>query len=163
MVLLEWNASQGRRSRRPVVIAVGASKRDHNTAPSPDRDTAYLRLADVRVSTSEEARRLIMATPPEPDFPISTGWGVAPLVTKMLRKRLGSSALVSNLGRVDGRGIVDHIVLFPCATGPSGVAVGLTSVDDTTNLLVRVRRADLSERAAQEIHARIARHLQAGI
>jgi hypothetical protein len=163
LALLDWNAVQGRRSHRPVVIAVGASKRDHTQAPSPDRETAYLRLADVDVSASAKARELLMATPPEPDFPVSTGLGIAPMVTKVLRNRLGSSALVSNLGRVDGRGVVDHIVLFPCATGPSGVAVGLTSVDGTTNLLVRARRADLSETAAREIHARIARHLEAGI
>ena len=163
LALLEWNASRGDVRRSPVVIAVGASKRDHSKAPTPDRSTAYLRLFDVRAGSSAEARELLAATAPEPDFPVSTGWGLAPKVTRLLRNRLGSSALVSNLGRVDGQGILDHLVLFPCATGPSGIAVGLTSVDRTTNLLVRARRTHFSEAAAREIHRRIGHLVEAGI
>lgn len=135
-----WNQQPGGGRRgRQLVIAMGLSRRPGRPMPAPDRDTAYVRLQADDVVTVGDARAVARDTPPEPEFPLSEGFGVAQLVTKLLGSRLGSTLLVSNLGLVDSPG-VQRLELWPAPAGPAGVAIGLASTSSRTTLTVRLRR-----------------------
>ena len=132
---------------RPLLV-VGASRRS-GPLPAADRHTAYLRLR-VRVDTEvDEVRRALAAVDPEPDFPATSARGVGPLVAHLLRRRLGATALLSNLGEVEGP--LDSIAMFPACSGPRAAAIGLASTSGSTTLSLRTRRAEFD---AHE-HARL--------
>ena len=154
----EWN---GAPSRRPVVVAVGASRRSGEAVPAPDRDTAYLRLDATSLRTSAEAAAALAGTAPEPDFPATRGGGLGPLLTRRLRSRLGATALVSNLGVLSADGSLTRAAFWPVAGGPAGVAVGLVSVGRTTTLTLRARRGDFDRAAAERLHELVAARLAA--
>lgn len=134
-----WNAVH-RARQRPVVVALGLSRRRGTPTPPPDRDSAYARLAADGVESLAHARRLLAQTRPEPAFPVTRAAGFGPIVTRVLGSRLGSSLLVSNLGLV-GQRDVESAEFWPVPTGPAGVCVGLASSPARTTLTVRVRRA----------------------
>lgn len=132
---------------RPLIV-IGASRRS-GSLPAADRQTAYLRLrvpADIEV---DEVRRGLAAVDPEPDFPATSARGVGPVVAHLLRRRLGATALLSNLGRIDGP--VDSVAMFPACSGPRAAAIGLASTSGSTTLSLRTRRAEFD---ADE-HARL--------
>jgi len=138
---------------RPLLV-VGASRRT-GTVPEADRQTAYLRLRVPIGADPGEVRRALAAVDPEPDFPASSVRGFGPRVTHLMRGRLGATALLSNLGRIEGP--VDPIAMFPACSGPRAVAIGLASTPSTTTLSLRTRRADFT--AAE--HARLLSDLAA--
>jgi hypothetical protein len=164
--LEEWNAPAPARVRaRPVSVAIGASTRASGAPHTPDRRTTYLRVARVPAGVSAaEARELVRGTPPEPDFPTTRGAGVGPIVTRLLSSRLGSSVLVSSLGRVDAepRGVVESLAVLPATGGPNAVALGLATTGDTTMLTVRARRAAFGEADADRL-ADLVRDSLAGV
>lgn len=130
----QWSAGS-----RPLVV-VGASRR----APGelhPDRQTAFLRVRLHPAQGRDEVRTALRTVPPEPDFPVTSVGGVGPRVTHLLRRRLGATALLSNLGRLDGRGL-DYVAMFPAASGPRAVAIGLATTPRATVLSLHTRRAD---------------------
>lgn len=133
-----WNARTPARGRR-LVIAMGLSRRPGAPTPVPDRDTAFMRLVATRIRSVADAAALVAATAPEPVFPVSDGGGLGPRFARRLSGRLGSTALVSNLGLVVGDGL-RQVRFWPVPTGPSGVAIGLASVGTETVLTLRVRR-----------------------
>jgi hypothetical protein len=142
-VLAVHDVRRTRPGRRPVLV-VGASRRV-DELPLPDRQTAYLRL---RVGPDTDRSRLTEAIAelrPEPDFPETSAGGVAPLAIRLLRGRLGATAMLSNLGRVDadGGGVLS-LAMYPASSGPRSVAVGLASTATTTTLSLRTRRRDFS-------------------
>lgn len=149
----EWNGAESAGTRRrPVVLAIGASRRPSGSQPSPDRQAAYLRLADVPYPlTVHDARELLRQTPPEPTFPATTGLGIGPLLTRALASRLGSTLLLSNLADVRSLVEIDRLAFFPATGGPSAVAVGLATVAGRSTLTVRARRRDFTEAAATEL------------
>ena len=102
--------------------------------------------ADAEV---DEVRRALAAVDPEPDFPGDVGARGRPRVAHLLRRRLGATALLSNLGRIDGP--VDSVAMFPACSGPRAVAIGLASTSGSTTLSLRTRRAEFD---ADE-HARL--------
>lgn len=136
-----WNlgARRARSAGATVVVAMGLSRRPGTPTPRPDRDTAYVRLVADVVTSTEEATDLIAVTVPEPAFPVSDGRGIAPRVVRMLSGRLGSTLLVSNLGRLEGRDLEDAR-FWPVPAGPAGTAIGLASAGGTTTVSVRLRR-----------------------
>jgi hypothetical protein len=143
------------------MVAVGASRRSGRDLRRPDRHTAYIRVDATSVRTLEQAREALGSTPPEPDFPVSRMGGLGPLVTRPLRARLGSTALVSNLGRLSGDPRLREATFWPVAAGPCGVALGLVTVGSTTTLSLRVRRADFDRAAAQRLLDLVAARLTA--
>jgi hypothetical protein len=159
LALEDWN-EPGRRARRPVVLAMGASRRRATERLRPDRSTAYARLDATEVWTIEQAKAKLDTLHPEPDFPATRALGIGPLVTGVLGSRLGSTALVSNVGRLHGSDLVVRAHFWPSASGPSGVGIGLVSVQDNTVLTVRARRADFDEKAAQRLHGLIGAKLE---
>ena len=91
---------------------------------------------------ADHVRRALAAVDPEPDFPATSVRGVGPRVAHLLRRRLGATALLSNLGLIDGP--LDSIAMFPACSGPRAVAVGLASTRSTTTLSLRTRRTDFT-------------------
>ena len=89
-----------------------------------------------------DLRRAIATVDPEPDFPATSARGIGPRVTHLMRGRLGATALLSNLGTVEGA--VDSIAMFPACSGPRAVAIGLASTPTTTTLSLRTRRSDFT-------------------
>jgi hypothetical protein len=135
-----WNARGPRRARKGrLIVAMGLSRRPGTPMPPPDRDTAYVRLDAHRIDDLATSRDVLAATRPEPAFPQTEGFGIGPLVTKLLSNRLGSSVLVSNLGVVDTPDVTS-IEFWPVPTGPAGVAVGLATTSTTSTITVRARR-----------------------
>jgi hypothetical protein len=130
------------------LLVVGASRRI-STLPQADRQTAYLRLRVPIGASTRDVRRALAATDPEPDFPATSARGLGPRVTRLVRRRLGATALLSNLGRIEGP--VDSVAMFPACSGPHAVAVGLASTSGSTTLTLRTRRVEFS---ADE-HARL--------
>jgi hypothetical protein len=139
-------ASVERRGR--LVVAMGLSRRPGSPVPTPDRDTAYMRLRAQAVATTDDARRLVAETPPEPAFPVRDAGGLGPRVARLLSGRLGSTVLVSNLGLVDSAAI-ESIRFWPVPTGPSGLCLGLASTRTTTTITLRARRRWFSEERAR--------------
>lgn len=136
-----WNteARRRRRSGARVVIAMGLSRRPGTPTPSPDRDTAYVRLVADQVTSTAAATELVRRTVPEPAFPVTDGGGLAPRLVRLLSGRLGSTLLVSNLGLVRGEDLVS-VRFWPVPAGPAGTAIGLASTAHGTNVTVRLRR-----------------------
>jgi hypothetical protein len=125
---------------RPLLV-IGASRRT-GTLPEADRQTAYLRLRVPVDSDEDGVRRALASVDPEPDFPATSVRGVGPRVAHLLRRRLGATGLLSNLGRIAGP--IDSIAMFPACSGPRAVAVGLASTSTTTTLSLRTRRAEFT-------------------
>jgi hypothetical protein len=133
----------GDRGHRGVpLIVVGASRR-LGTLPVADRQTAYVRLRVPVGATPTEVRRSLVTADPEPDFPTTSAGGIGPRVTHLLRHRLGATAVLSNLGRIDGP--IDSIAMFPACSGPRAVAIGLGSTASSTTLSLRTRRSEFGE------------------
>jgi hypothetical protein len=133
-----------------LVVSMGLSRRPGSPVPTPDRDTAYMRLRAGAVRSVDDARTLIDATPPEPAFPVTDGRGLAPRVARLFAPRLGATVLASNLGRVDSAAVAT-IRFWPVPTGPAGVCLGLASTPTTTTLTLRARRRWFSEAAASRL------------
>ncbi len=130
------------------LLVIGASRRTGNL-PQANRETAYLRLRVPVDAAAGQVSRELASVPPEPDFPATSARGAGPRITRLLRRRLGATALLSNLGRIDGP--VESVAMFPACSGPRAVALGLASTAASTTLSLRTRRAEFS--AAE--HARL--------
>ena len=144
--------------RRPTVVAVGLSRRPGSPTPPPDRDTAYARVRTDSVMTIHDAQLLVERLTPEPAFPVTSAGGIGPRVTRLLSSRLGSTLLVSNLGRVD-QPAVTRLEFWPVAAGPAGVSVGLASTPTTTTITTRLRRGWFSNAEGVELATRMAHQL----
>jgi hypothetical protein len=153
-----WNADHGAPSRR-VVVAVGASRR-LAAVPGPDRDTAYFRIAVDAATVAGEVDSRLARTDPEPDFPVTRDRSrFAALATKALRGRLGSSLMVSNLGRLTGAAGLFRLSFFPAAAGVRAVAVGVASTGSATSVTVRMPRADFTAASAARLSQAIAEEI----
>jgi hypothetical protein len=133
-----WNSRRGA-ADHPVVVALGLSRRPGTPTPPPDRDTAFARVPTSDLASFEDARTLLSATQPEPAFPVTTGGGLGPLLTRGLASRLGSTLLLSNLGLV-AQPALERLEFWPVAAGPAGVSLGVASTTDRTTVAVRMRR-----------------------
>jgi hypothetical protein len=156
----DWNAAHGQPTRR-IVVAVGASRR--MAAPTPDRDTAYLRIVVDPPGHAGQIGADLASAEPEPDFPVTRGsWNLAPLATRMLRNRLGSSLFVSNLGRLASGGLLRRVAFFPAAAGPRAVAVGVASTEEATTVTVRMARSSFTDSSAERLCEAITDEIQSG-
>jgi hypothetical protein len=154
-----WNAARGR-ADQPVVVALGLSRRAGTPTPPPDRDTAFARLPATHLTSAVDARRLLSATAPEPAFPVTRVGGVGPLLTRRLASRLGSTLLVSNLGRVAQPGL-RRLEFWPVPAGPAGVSLGLASATDRTTVTLRMRRRWFTDDEAASFATAVVDELEA--
>jgi hypothetical protein len=124
-----------------LLIVVGASRRTGKLAP--DRRTAFLRFNMQTYWDNDVVRAEFAALAPEPDFPETSAGGLGPIVTRLLRRRLGATAQVSNLGLVEGEGLVS-VAMFPSLNGPRAVSFGLATTPSTTTMTIRTRSEDFT-------------------
>jgi len=155
-----WNDRHGSRRRRGgrQVAGIGASRRGGDRL-SPELDSAFLRVALPVRPGDAAVRRLVAARPPEPAYP-HTRSAAPQAVTRALARRLGSTFLVSNLGRVHTGGAVRSLAFHPTASGRSGVAIGAATAGTMTTITIRARRSDFDERAAGELLAAVVDELR---
>ena len=81
-------------------------------------------------------------------------------LTERSPRALGSTVLVSNLGRIDGARDLRALLFHPVAYGRSGVAIGAATVAGRTTVTFRGRAGEfvpqdgraLLERIAAELH-----------
>ncbi|MCX6395367.1 MAG: hypothetical protein NTV23_02650 [Propionibacteriales bacterium] len=140
-VFASWNPAAHGAASRPLLIA-GASRRAQGTL-APDRQTGYLRFRSDPAWDREQVRTSFASTAPEPEFPETSAGGIGPRVTRLLRSRLGGTAQLSNLGVVEGPGLV-YAAMFPALSGPRAVAVGMVSTASSTSLSLRTRGSEFS-------------------
>lgn len=136
------------RGRRPLVV-FGASRRLPGV-PDPDRQTAYFRFPFRPEWSVDRLRAVMSVLEPEPDFPETSARGIGPWVTRALRNRLGSTAILANLGVVRGGG-VRSVAVTPAPSGPHAVALGLASTDAATTVSLRTRRAEFGDTDAENL------------
>jgi len=141
-VLEAFAEHPGSRTARHPLLVIGASRR-LDPVPEPDRRTAYLRLRAGSGLRPDQVASLVADLRPEPDFPETSAGGAAPLAIRLLRNRLGATAMLSNLGLVEGEGL-ESVAMYPATSGPRSVAVGLASTATTTSLSLRTRRRDFT-------------------
>src|SRR5690606_23074580 len=102
----------------------------------------------------------IRGADPEPDFPETSAKGVGPLVTRLLRNRLGYTVNVSNLGVLHCEGLVSGS-MYPALARPMAVGVGLVSTETTSTVSLRMRRSDFTDDEAARLIASVVAHLGA--
>ena len=156
-VFAAW-PSPGRRRRRPLFL-MGASRRRAGVL-EPDRQTAYLRFPLHPNWPVSRIREEFARLEPEPDFPETSAGGLGPFVTRLLRNRLGATALLSNLGVLEGNGL-QSVAMFPAVSGPRAVAVGISTTSSTTTLTLRTRSQDFTRAEAQELLDRVGKRFVA--
>ena len=141
-------ADRGGRPGAHPLLFVGASRRAPRTV-APDRQTAYLRFRVDPGWTTDEVAAAFRGVEPEPDFPETSMLGLAPRLVRPLRNRLGSTAVVSNLGILDGD--VEWVSMFPALSGPAAVGIGLATTATRTTLSVRTRAHEFGRPDADDL------------
>jgi hypothetical protein len=143
-----WNRDRSAPIDR-LVMAVGASRRP-GTAPTLEEGSAYLRLR-LQSTEQEDIRRALGKALPQPAAPALTGLGPLAPFARRLSGRLGSTMLVSNLGRLTGPAELLRVAFYPVAHGRSGVAFGAATVRGVGVLTIRARRRDFDREAARQL------------
>ncbi len=155
----EWNTRRGRSPGR-MIVAVGLSRRP-GSEPTLADQSAYARVT-LGGRGMAAARSALASARPEPAPPQgSRGVAAAARLARPLAGRLGSTLLVSNLGRIEAPDQVRSISFWPVAHGRSGVALGAATVGGTTMLALRARRTSFDQAAATSLLDAIRRHLEA--
>lgn len=128
-----------------VALAVGVSRSGGDATAIRD-DSALLRLRGAE--SAADLRSWLREAAPEPP-PVPPGHGLlarfmglmVALAHRLLWRRLGSTVLVSHLGRVDAPG-VRRLRFHPVTGGGSALALGAVTLNGTTTLTLRGRAAD---------------------
>lgn len=144
-----WNRDRGGRVRRPAV-AIGAS-RVGGTPLRLGNHSALIRLTRMAGVDAAGCRTRLQQAAAQPDEMSGHASGLLHLATsvalRVLRRRLGSTVLVSHLGRVEAP-MVRSLALYPVTGGGSGLSVGAVSLvagDSTTTVVTaRARGAEFS-------------------
>ncbi len=154
-----WNLErQGR--LRPTEIAVGASLRPGDRLTLTD-ESAFVRLR-VTDWSADAIRETLAAGEPEPPAAAVGPMAIALWpVARLLSRRLGSTVLVSNLGRIDGPEGLRSLSFWPVAHGRSGVAVGAATMGGVATITLRARRSDYGADAAEGLITEIIQRLNA--
>ena len=146
-----WNASHGSRTRR-IAVAVGVS-RTGGADLVVGENSGWLRIRNVERLTRPEVSQAVSSAPlvttptgvrrsrPVRDRLVSAG-------LRVMAPRLGSTLLVSHLGRVEATGVED-VAFFPVTGGGSGLALGAVSLSGRTLLTLRARGAQHSNEGLQ--------------
>ena len=125
---------------RHVAVAVGVT-REASAQPIADH-SALLRLRDVEALDVDAVTDQLRHAPTQHAVGGSGGSaGIVRLGLRVLASRLGSTLLVSHLGKVQAHGI-DSLTFHPVTAGGSGVSLGAVTLDGetpTTRLTLRAR------------------------
>lgn len=151
-----WPRRRSSGGRRFLTV-MGASRRVPGTT-APDRQTAYLRIPLRPGWDRSRVAAALAESVPEPDFPETSAKGVGPMVTRLLKNRLGYTVNVSNLGLVHGQGLV-RMAMFPAVNGPQAVGVGVVSTPQHSTVSLRTRRGDFSDAEAESLLGQVVQEL----
>ncbi len=146
-----------RSARSRVRIAVGLSRRGGADADLAD-DSALLRMSGAVLTDASSVRNALRSAPLTPPAPTYAGSAVTEHALRLLAPRLGSSALVSHLGRIAGAGL-EEVVFHPVTGGRSGLSVGAAEVGGRTVLTARARSSWNSDDDLQEFLEVVVRRL----
>ncbi len=129
-------AVRGIGAPRRTAVAIGVA-RPVDDGRILDR-SALLRLRDVEKSSSHQiAEQLRDAATQRPVRP-GSGAGLMQVGLRLLAGRLGSTLLVSHLGKVTAPG-VDRLAFHPVTAGGSGVSLGAVALGGETVVTLRAR------------------------
>jgi hypothetical protein len=136
----DWNERHRRPARR-VTVAVGVATVAGDEAGLRDQ-SAFLRLRHAELLDVDGVRTGLRQAPVQrgggPDRPGPVLGSLLGLGTRLLAGRLGSTVLVSHLGRVDAAG-VQSLEFYPVSGGGSGRSVGAATVAGRTTVTLRAR------------------------
>lgn len=155
--VLEHNRAVGAAVRH-VAVAVGAA-RPTTESRIADR-SALIRLRDVEGLDRDAVADALRTAPLQP--PVAArgraGARVFRAGLRLLAPRLGSTLLVSHLGRVEGPG-VDRLAFHPVTAGAGGISLGAVGLGGRTTLGLRARAADWDPAALQQLLRDVAAEL----
>ena len=134
---------------RRVIISLGASRRAPG-ANRADRQTAYFRIPLEPGAGIDDARQVMEAAEPEPDFPETSAGGIGPAVMRLLRNRLGCTVLLSNLGVVTGEHL-ESVAVISTLNGPYAVGLGIASTERATTVSLRTRRSEFTHQETVQL------------
>lgn len=139
LVVAAVRALGDRGAGRRVAVAVGVA-RDHDPAVIRDR-SALLRITDAERLDRDAVTHLLRTAPTATAPTGGAGSGVVRLGLRVLAPRLGSTVLVSHLGRVTAPG-VEELAFHPVTGGGSGLSLGAVTLGDSTTFSLRARGRD---------------------
>ena len=154
----EAHAARGTR----VALAIGVSLVGGHELRVGD-DSGFLRLPGVERHDQAALTLALARAPLQVGGTARSGAArrAGPLIrwaSRVLAARLGSTLLVSHLGRVEARGVTG-LAFYPLAGNGSGVSLGAASVAGETVLTLRARRSEHATSDVDDLLAAIARRL----
>ncbi|MBS45752.1 MAG: hypothetical protein CMH83_21780 [Nocardioides sp.] len=154
--LRDHNAALGGRTER-LALAVGLSR----TGPRPDEPvadrSALLRLTDAERLDAEYLAAALRTAPTQAPPPPGGG-RLAVALARRLAPRLGSTVLVSHLGRVSAPAY-DRIAFAPVTLGGSGLSLGAVTLDERTVLTARARGTSWDDDGLERVLEAVVRRL----
>ena len=159
--VVEHNRAADHPSRH-VAVAIGAGRTSPAGAPLADR-SALLRLRDVERLEQEQVARALRDAPWVPP-PTANAASRPALETalRVLAPRLGSTLLVSHLGRVTAPQ-VESLAFYPVTAGGTGLALGAVTHRGATVLTLRARARDWDAGALMQLLERMPAALARGV
>jgi len=150
--VVAWNRRHGKRTHR-VSVSVGVASRS-DLLPLGDF-SGFLRLRDVERLGVDDVRRALVDAPLQPgggDITARSGMLVSALrvAGRLAAPRLGSTLLVSHLGRAQLPG-VDGLEFYPVSGGGSGLSLGAVIEPAGTRLTLRARGSAHSQAGLSEL------------
>lgn len=157
--VLAHNRQAGGQLRR-VAVAVGAAR--PSTEPRIADRSALIRLRGVERMDRRAVAEALRSAPLQPPVAVRgrSGARVLGAGLRVLASRLGSTLLVSHLGRVDAPG-VDRLTFHPVTAGAGGLSVGAVGLGGRTVLGLRARAADWDREGLQRLLRGVAAELRA--
>lgn len=136
-----WNRGHGTRANR-IAVAVGVSTTGGEVLEVGDH-SGFLRLTGIERLDREQVDAALAIGPLQLGGTASTGTarrarGLIRWASTTLADRLGSTLLVSHLGRVEADGLTDA-AFHPLSGAGSGVSLGAVTVGGRTTLTMRAR------------------------
>jgi hypothetical protein len=144
--IVERNTADGQGTRR-IALAVGVSTISGHDLRVGD-DSGFLRITGAEELDTEGLSRAFAEAPLQvggtaQGAVAQRAGGLIRWTSKTFARRLGSTLLVSHLGRVQADG-VDEVAFYPLAGGGSGLALGAATVGSSTTITLRARGAQHS-------------------
>jgi hypothetical protein len=157
----ERNRAAGQRARR-IALAVGVSTINGRDLRVGD-DSGFLRITSAEQLDAEGLRQVFAQAPLQvggtaQEAATRRVGGLIRWASKAFAPRLGSTLLVSHLGRVQSDEL-EEVAFYPLAGGGSGLALGAATVGSRTTITLRARAARHAKADLELLLDAIAGHL----
>ena len=139
-----WNVSNGARSRR-IALAVGVSTLGGEDLRLGEH-SGFFRLTNAERLDLQQLERALASVPLQVGGTARSATtrrasGLIRWASRAFAPRLGSTLLVSHLGRVEADQLTEA-VFYPLAAGGSGLSLGAVTVSGRTTVSLRARRSE---------------------